>query len=218
MDLDSAATSHDLAKWYQHSPDLDLKHLLDYSSSSFCYAATDLGDNDQGKMKWMAIHEIDDMIEMGKVLKAKGESSDKLGPNFHKRYFDLQESHESEGFKDLKLDPHTEPNFVVAVCIRLHPGRKADFDKYYSEEHMDALKKVPGWRRTRRFVTAALEEGDPDEVECLALHDYAPDNGLGGENFKAATTTAWYKDMMSNAVKHKTRRTYDLCYASAASN
>lgn len=213
LDSALATTPKDIDDLYGESHELGLKQLLDHSNAVYCYTATDIEITVKRQMKWMVIHEIADMAEIAKVLKAKGRTQDGSRPeHIHERYFDLQESHESEGFRDLKLDPVTEPNFLVAVCIHLQQGRKGDFDKYYSEEHMDALKKVPGWRRTRRFVTAAFEGKDPDEIECLALHDYSPENGLGGDKFKAATTTAWYKDMMSNAVKHKTRRTYDLFY------
>lgn len=72
---------------------------------------------------------------------------------------------------------------------------------------MNALMKVPGWRRTRRFVTTGVPE---NEAECVAFHDYDPENGLGGDEFKHATTTEWYKDMMVNAVMSKDRRTFEL--------
>jgi hypothetical protein len=81
---------------------------------------------------------------------------------------------------------YPDTHFLVAVIIRLHLGRKEELDRYYTEEHMDALMKVPGWRRTRRFVITGLPE---DDAECVALHDYDLENGLGGEEFKHATTT-----------------------------
>jgi hypothetical protein len=85
---------------------------------------------------------------------------------------------------------------------------REEFDRYYVEEHFAALSKVPGWLRTRRFVTSSAAVGT--EQELLALHDYLPENGLAGKDFKAATTTEWYNRMMKDAVKNKVRRTYVL--------
>jgi pimeloyl-ACP methyl ester carboxylesterase len=49
-------------------------------------------------------------------------------------------------------------------------------------------------------------------VEYLALHEYEPKNGLGGEEFKAATSTPWAKEIASHVVQKKERRVYSLYY------
>jgi pimeloyl-ACP methyl ester carboxylesterase len=80
------------------------------------------------------------------------------------------------------------------------------------------LQKVPGWRRTRRFVTSYLdlESGHRKEKEFLALHEYAPQNGLGGKEFVAATTTKWCDKIYADVVKERKRRVYDLYYTFGA--
>jgi pimeloyl-ACP methyl ester carboxylesterase len=101
---------------------------------------------------------------------------------------------------------------MVAVSLSLHPGKNKEEElaKWYKEEHIPLLSKVPGWRRTRRFVTSSIEP--KDEVEYLALHEYAPVNGLGGPEFQAAITTKWNDQIYEKVVKEKRRRTYDLYY------
>jgi len=183
--------------------------LLNTIQNSYLYRAADLNGAGKGKPEWMMMYELatDEskpqqpiMIENKSIISSPGIEIHRQG------LYSLQTNKSSSTFPSLNFD--TAPNFLVAVFIRLHPGRKEEFDRYYAEEHMEALMKVPGWRRTRRFVTTGVPE---DEAECVQLHDYDLENGLGGQQFKHATTTVWYEDMMVNAVMSKDRRTYELC-------
>ena len=109
-----------------------------------------------------------------------------------------------------------EGNVLVAVSLTLKHGKDAkELDRWYNEEHIDLLSKVAGWQRTRRFVTSSILEGR-EGIEYLALHDYAPKNGLGGEEFKAATSTSWSNKIMTNVVAEKKRRVYELYYTFGA--
>jgi hypothetical protein len=176
---------------------------------SYLYHATDVHGVGKGKPEWMMIYEMatdESNLEQPIIIENKLITSNPEIKIYRQGLYSLQTNKSSAAFPSLNFD--TASNFLVAVFIRLRPGLKEEFDRYYSEEHMDALMKVPGWRRTRRFVTKGLSE---DEAECVALHDYDIDNGLGGEEFKHATSTKWYQDMMVNAVMQKDRRTYNLC-------
>jgi pimeloyl-ACP methyl ester carboxylesterase len=104
-----------------------------------------------------------------------------------------------------------EGNVLVAAKVTLKDAnQRADYEKWFDEEHVPLLSKVPGWRRTRRFVTSTLEEGR--ELEIVGLHEYAPVNGLDGPEFKAAISTPWRNEVFNNLVKEKTRRVYELYY------
>jgi len=94
--------------------------------------------------------------------------------------------------------------------LDIHPDKKAELDKWYMEEHIDLLSRVPGWLRSRRFVTSSIDPNAP--IEYLAIHEYAPKNGLGGPEFTAATTTEWNKEIYRSVVKEKRRRVYNLYY------
>jgi hypothetical protein len=176
-------------------------------TTTFLYRANDLQGAGKGKPEWMIMYEM-----AGEQDKTK--QPNKIGSisitnpaiKIHRQgLYSLQASRSSPTFSS--LDFKTTPNFLVAVFLRLNPAWKEEYDRYYTEEHMDAIAKVPGWRRTRRLENAGLPEG---EVELAQFHDYDLDNGLSSKEFTHATSTKWYKDMMANAVLSKDRRTYEL--------
>lgn len=138
-----------------------------------------------------------------------------------RRNYDLLREWKGDDFRDLqKVENEGEKNVMIAVSFQLQDGsdKEAELEKWYVEEHVPLLQKVPGWRRTRRFVTSYLdlESGHRKEKEFLALHEYAPQNGLGGPEFKAATTTEWCDKIYKDVVKERKRRVYDLYYTFGA--
>jgi pimeloyl-ACP methyl ester carboxylesterase len=138
-----------------------------------------------------------------------------------RRSYDLLGEWKGYDFKDLqKVENEGEKNVMIAVSFALHDGadKEEELKKWYEEEHVPLLQQVPGWRRTRRFVTSYLdlESGQKTEKEYLALHEYAPQNGLGGPEFKAATTTEWCDKIYRDVVKDRKRRVYDLYYTFGA--
>lgn len=138
-----------------------------------------------------------------------------------RRNYDLLREWKSNDFRDLqKVENEGEQNVMIAVSFQLQDGsdKEAELEKWYVEEHVPLLQKVPGWLRTRRFVTSYLdlESGHRKEKEFLALHEYAPQNGLGGPEFVAATTTEWCDRIYKDVVKERKRRVYDLYYTFGA--
>jgi pimeloyl-ACP methyl ester carboxylesterase len=170
----------------------------------------------------MAVYDITDMNELTKdaylrlrdpPVKSQRESETMAKIKVDRKLYDFIEERRSEGFKKLEdVENEGEGNVMIAVALDLQPGegKKEELDKWYREEHIDLLSRVPGWLRTRRFVTSSIDSKAP--IEYLALHEYAPKNGLGGPEFKTATTTKWNQDIMANTVKEKRRRVYDLYY------
>lgn len=102
---------------------------------------------------------------------------------------------------------------LVAVTMMLQDveNAEAQLDRWYEEEHIGLLSKVPGWLRTRRFRTSssAVVAGN-NEITYLALHEYRTTNGLGGMEHRAAMTTRWRDDIINMYAKTKSRRTYQL--------
>jgi hypothetical protein len=174
---------------------------------SYLYRANDLQGAGKAKPEWMIMYEMaTDERKMQQSITIESVSTSNPDIKVHRQgVYSLHASRSSPTFSS--LDFSTAPNYLVAVFLRLDPAKKEEYDRYYTEEHMDAIAKVPGWRRTRRFVNTGLSEGD---VELAQLHDYDLDNGLSSKEFTHATTTKWYKDMMANAVLSKDRRTYEL--------
>jgi hypothetical protein len=180
---------------------------LKTATQSFLYRANDLQGAGSGKPEWMMMYEMGaDERTPRQPITIDSISTSNPAIKIHRQgLYSLHASRSSPTFPS--LDFSTTPNFLVAVFLCLDPAWKEGYDRYYTEEHMDAIAKVPGWRRTRRLVNAGLPEG---EVELAQFHDYDLDNGLSSKEFTHATTTKWYKDMMANAVLSKDRRTYEL--------
>jgi pimeloyl-ACP methyl ester carboxylesterase len=209
--------------WYnnEHGP---LRVRLPLFNNGFRYRANDLGGKGASEVKpeWMAIYDVMDMDEMTKdaYLRLRGppsktprEADTMARIRVDRKLYDFVESRESKEFRRLEeVGNEGQGNVIVAVFIDLQPGEgmKEQLDKWYREEHIEMLSKVPGWLRTRRFVTSSIDPQAP--LEYLALHEYSPNNGLGGPEFIAATTTPWNKEVMSQVVKEKRRRVYDLYY------
>jgi pimeloyl-ACP methyl ester carboxylesterase len=138
-----------------------------------------------------------------------------------RKSYDLLGEWSSSDFKDLqKVESEGEKNVMIAVSFVLQEGegKEEELKKWYEEEHVPLLQKVPGWRRTRRFVTSYLDiQANPSlQKEFLALHEYAPQNGLGGEEFVAATTTKWCDKIYADVVADRKRRVYELYYTFGA--
>ena len=57
----------------------------------------------------------------------------------------------------------------------MNPKDEADFDKWYREEHLEMLHKVPGHRRSQRYVIGPKVPivGDVTEApKYLAIHEF----------------------------------------------
>ncbi|TVY84713.1 3-oxoadipate enol-lactonase [Lachnellula suecica] len=209
--------------WYnnEHGP---LRVRLPFFNNGFRYRATDLEGKEasEAQPEWMAVYDVTDMDEITKeaYLKLRGppsktprEAETMAQIKVDRKLYDFVESRESAQFRRLEdVGNEGQGNVMVAVFLDLQPGqdKKEQLDKWYGEEHIEMLSKVPGWLRTRRFVTSSIDPDAP--LEYLSLHEYAPKNGLGGPEFSAATTTPWNKEIMSKVVKEKRRRVYDLYY------
>jgi pimeloyl-ACP methyl ester carboxylesterase len=173
----------------------------------------------------MAIYDIEDM----NYLTQESYTRLRKAPVQHQRERDtMKQIHVDRRFYDAVgqewLAPHLakledvrsegEGNVMVAVFFTLREGdgKEEELSKWYREEHVDLLQKVPGWRRTRRFVTSYLDLQEGKKKEFLALHEYAPENGLGGEEFQRAVSTEWKDKIYSDVVAEKRRREYALYY------
>ncbi|CAO2653864.1 Nn.00g105970.m01.CDS01 [Neocucurbitaria sp. VM-36] len=226
----SDAQFHD---WYQneHGPN---RLRLPFCSNGFRYRATDL-ENQPGskdKPEWMAIYDFDALEWLTREPYTKLRSApvqsqrerDTMKQIFvDRRSYDLLKEWKGDDFKDLqKVENEGEKNVMIAVSFVLQDGegKEEELRKWYEEEHVGLLQKVPGWRRTRRFVTSYLdlESGHKTEKEYLALHEYAPQNGLGGPEFKKAITTEWCDKIYKDVVKGRKRRVYDLYYTFGAAS
>ncbi|TVY23077.1 3-oxoadipate enol-lactonase [Lachnellula hyalina] len=210
--------------WYnnEHGP---LRVRLPFFENGFRYRASDLEGKDasEAKPEWMAIYDVTDMEEMTKeaYLRLRGppsktprEADTMAQIHVDRKLYDLVESKESKEFRRLEeVENEGQENVMVAVFIDLQPGEGMEekLNKWYREEHTEMMSKVPGWLRTRRFVTSSIDPQAP--AQYLALYDYSPKNGLSGApELEAARTTPWAKEVQSKVVKEMKRRVYNSYY------
>lgn len=215
-----AARFHD---WYnnEHGP---LRLRLPFIPNGFRYRATDRdSDNNNGKdlPEWLAIYDVTDMAELTRPpyttlrepgVKSPRETQTMAHITVDRRLYDLIDDHYVDGFRPLEAAdaPSATGSVLVAVYSTVHPGKEDELDRWYREEHIPLLSRVPGWRRTRRFVTSSvLNDG---EREYLALHEYDPQNGLGGPEWQTSVSTPWTKTINADVVREKRRRTYTWFY------
>lgn len=208
--------------WYnnEHGP---TRLRLSWCHNGFRYRAND-GSYTSDKPEWMAIYDIEDMDWLTKdvytrlrapPVQSQRERDTMKQITVDRRFYDFVGEWKGEGWKKLEeVGNEGEGNVMVAVSLSLHEGadKEEELKKWYDQEHVPLLQKVPGWRRTRRFVTSYLDLKDGKPKEFLALHEYAPENGLGGPEFVAATSTEWNDRIYKDVVEEKRRRTYDLYY------
>ena len=213
--------------WYnnEHGP---TRLRLPFITNGFRYYATDLS-NEGGTYdhpEWLAWYDITDMTELTKEtytrlrlpeVKSQRETDVMAQIIIKRKLFDFVREWKSPEFKDLE-DP-TVPagtgNVLISVTLTLKSGDEniKELNKWYDQEHVSLLQKVPGWLRTRRFVTSAITpDSERGDTEYMALHEYSPTNGLGGPEFRTAISTPWAQKTASEIEKMRTRRVYNLYY------
>jgi len=94
--------------------------------------------------------------------------------------------------------------FVLLVTLEVPtPEEEDDLNKWYDEEHMDLLSKIPGWKQGRRYKLVDFDQKglmeDKPVSKYLALHEFDNNNFLGTPEFKHATSTEWRDRVMKNA-------------------
>jgi len=109
-------------------------------------------------------------------------------------------------------NPETPAPYAVFVSLGTKPEFEEEFNRWYDEEHIPMLAKVPGWIRSRRFVLKDWGqmgvEGQKEQKEppkYLAVHEWESLDGLQSKEFKEAMGTPW-KEKVSVGVVSKERR------------
>ncbi|KAI0113522.1 Alpha/Beta hydrolase protein [Nemania sp. FL0031] len=145
--------------------------------------------------------------------------ADTIGQVDVQRYFwDRVLGKQSPLFMPIEQLTDDEAEGLTLVAVQLTPKESEnsveEIQKWYGEEHMDMLSKVPGWLRSRLFKTSCLDKGEP--TRFIALHDYAKTNGLGGVEYQAAISTPRTKELYAKYATMSSRRIFSLFYTFGA--
>lgn len=131
------------------------------------------------------------------------------------RYFyDLVHVEQSPLFMPVEGLTDKEADGLVAITSEITlkdtPEASDLFRKWFIEEHVGFMTKIPGWLRSRLFKTSSLEPDQP--TKYLSFHDYAKENGLRAAQQKATTDNSWSNDDFERSVASRNRRMYSLFY------
>ncbi|KZT74993.1 hypothetical protein DAEQUDRAFT_720199 [Daedalea quercina L-15889] len=102
--------------------------------------------------------------------------------------------------------------YVVFVSLEVKPELEDDLNKWYHEEHIPMLAKVPGWIRSRRFVLKDAGqmgvEGQKEQKrppKYLAVHEWASMDVFEAAECKAAVATPWTEKIFAGVVAKERR-------------
>jgi len=103
--------------------------------------------------------------------------------------------------------------YLLLAAMVVPPELEADFNKWYEEEHLADLSKVPGWLRSRRFKLVSHVElaGKANPVAAqptpnyIAMYDWMHDGYMDAPEFKACLATPW-SSKIANSVIFELRR------------
>ncbi|KAH9950888.1 hypothetical protein B0H21DRAFT_407137 [Amylocystis lapponica] len=100
--------------------------------------------------------------------------------------------------------------YAVFVSLQIKPEYVEEFNKWYDEEHIPMLAKVPGWVRSRRFELRDIrrlgkERHLPQPPRHLAMHEWESLDAFDTEEYKAALSTPWLEKIMQGKVGQERR-------------
>ncbi|KAF2807191.1 alpha/beta-hydrolase [Mytilinidion resinicola] len=213
--------------WYnnEHGPG---RLRLPFVPTGFRYRAADALAPSPAHPEWMAVYDIADMAELTREtytrlrappVQSARERDTMKDIAIRRRFYDAVPGAEwaAPGYVELEAvgQEGTKGRVLVAVLVTLREGQEAEREerlgRWYAEEHVGMLQKVPGWLRTRRFVTSRHETAG-GKREFLALHEYEAENGVGGEVFREAVGTAWAKEIFEEVLEERVKRVYGSYY------
>lgn len=224
MQPSSTLPSSHFQDWYnnEHGP-LRLR-LSPSITNGFRYRAIDLDQpGNKDKDEYMAIYDLPEMSYLNTPdylklregpVQSQRERDIRPDIKINRKNFDFLRESKSETFQPLETlaVDSKEDNIVIAASITLKDSSSLPhLQAWYEEEHLPMLSKIPGWLRSRQFVTSSLD-GPPSALEYLNLHEYSASNEYFGPLGKEASSTPRTKDIMQNHVASASRRIFKRFY------
>jgi hypothetical protein len=118
------------------------------------------------------------------------------------------------------IHPETAPSslpgrYILVVHLQVTLEGEEEFNRWYNEEHMGLLSKVPGWLRGRRYKlvesvyrginTKQTGKDKTPNADYLAIHELERDGFMDLPEFKAATQTPWREKVMKTVIGRELR-------------
>ncbi|KAK3723300.1 hypothetical protein LTR37_002023 [Vermiconidia calcicola] len=185
-------------EWYVN------EHLPDLFEAKSCNRATfyeeighPLGPNPDHPRKYLALYqtEFEKLLDSeeyqgirknSELFAKEGSKSDKNQDNgdFDARYYKLWQEYDPKGTGE-------QPSPMI-LMVYMNPEDVEDFEKWYREEHLEMLSKLPGYRRSLRYRIGPDTPLTKSETQpYLAIHEIDDVSAFGGKEAEAANTTPW---------------------------
>lgn len=181
--------------WYnnEHGPN---RNRLPCVENGFRYRATDLeavgGTGSDSMPEYLACYDITDMDDLNRepyislrtdAVKSQREKETMAEIKVDRKLYDLIGDHVNQEhffrIEDMSnFDKVAEGNVLVSVLAVLPAGEKTSLDSQYEKVYIPQVKEIPGWKRTRQYVTSGIEPREDGKIEYLAVHEFTPQNGL----------------------------------------
>ncbi|KAG5636847.1 hypothetical protein H0H81_006640 [Sphagnurus paluster] len=104
--------------------------------------------------------------------------------------------------------------FILVFSIEpASPEQDADMQKWYAEEHLGLMSKVPGFIRVQRYTLVSHVElagnadasSSPPIFKYTAIYEWESPASLETPELKAATATPWATRVMGGAARFEPR-------------
>ncbi|OQU94448.1 hypothetical protein CLAIMM_00803 [Cladophialophora immunda] len=238
MSLKPEITVQECDDWYnnEHVP---IRMRLPYFEHGYRYRSTETGvagPNASGLPEWLALYDISDMWKLTEIryerllqpgVQSLRESKVLEKISASRRYYDLVSTYQAPDYA--APEDHLRAgdiynaygSTVIVVGVRLSNDlleAESEWNRWYEEDHLPALRKVPGWRRTRRYRTSVTEDAPTEPVntcsttEYLTINEFADPAAVGGPEHQIAIRT----ESRTNVVVGKWRHAYKLHYIQSA--
>ncbi|KIY47882.1 hypothetical protein FISHEDRAFT_44349 [Fistulina hepatica ATCC 64428] len=109
---------------------------------------------------------------------------------------------------------HAQPSllpgkYLLVVSMKIPDAAVPAFHKWYEEEHMVLLSKVPGWLRGRRYKLLSSTIRQPEKqmevYKYLAVHEFDHDGYMDTPEFQHAVGTPWRAEVVKNVIAREFR-------------
>lgn len=196
MQPNANITAAQFHEWYnnEHGP---TRLRLPFIEHGVRYRALDVDSSEKDKYKWLAMYDITDMNELTKetytrlrtdAVKSEREKRVMKEISINRKLFDLITEKRSPEVESVDgSDDYPEGNILVAITTSSVEGKEDEQKEWLLKEHDELVAKVPGWRRSRLYVTSPLLEGM--RIEYLELHEFAPGSEDASARFYGTFST-----------------------------
>ncbi|KAJ6283815.1 hypothetical protein J3E71DRAFT_351238 [Bipolaris maydis] len=181
-----------------------------------------------GDMPWLVVYELPDMVGFRESDGFKNMSQRnpptqaEIDTIYMNTQFAIRFYEEVQRFEGEKAKENGPAKFIISGALEPPSdiASTTDFDKWYREEHIPLLSRMPGFIRSRRYEVKTaytikqLQPSDDMQIvpKYYALHEFGGE-ALPWKQIEESVGTEWAKKVMGSVQKaevgwYKVKRVY----------